>query len=277
MPPRPLLTMDRSQPLPAVLADALTAPLGRLGTSWHYFESIGSTNDVAAKLAAEGREGAVVIADAQTAGRGRRGHSWSSPAGAGLYVSVVMSPRLARSEPERATALLTMMAGLAIADAVEQTTGLSPTIKWPNDLLVGRRKLAGILAEGVSHPASGTVQSVVLGYGLNVSPASYPPELVDRVTSIESELGRAFDRGEIFAATLSALARRYDDLVAARYDAILDAWRARAPAALGARVSFDTKDGAKSGVTSGVDSYGALLVRRGEVVERIVSGEVRWE
>lgn len=269
--------MTRSQRLPPDLTAALASSFGRLGTSWHYFETIGSTNDVAAVLAAEGRDGAVVIADAQSAGRGRRGHTWCSPPGAGLYVSVVMSPRQASREPDRAVALLTMTAGLALAEAVEAATGLAPGIKWPNDLLVGRRKLAGILAEGVSQPATGAVHAVVLGYGLNVSPAAYPPELVDRVTSLESELGRPFDRAEICAATLRSLARRYDDLLDARYDAILDAWRARAPASRGARVTFDAKEGAASGVTAGVDHLGALLVRRGDVIERVVSGEVRWE
>lgn len=267
-----------AQPLPADLADAVTrVELRRLGTSWHFFESIGSTNDVAARLAADGREGAVVVADTQTAGRGRRGHSWCSPAGAGLYVSVVLSPRLALHDPDRATLLLTLTAGLALAEAVETATGLAPAIKWPNDLLVGRRKLAGILAEGVSRHDAPAVQSVVLGYGLNLQPAAYPQELRDRVTSIESELGRRFERAPIWAATLEALAARYDDLLAARYDAILDAWRARAPGSRHARVSWDKGDGVATGVTAGVDAHGALLVRCDRAVERIVSGEVRWE
>jgi len=267
-----------ARPLPADLAEAVSrVPLGRLGTSWHFFESIGSTNDVAARLASDGRDGAVVIADGQTAGRGRRGHSWCSPAGAGLYVSVVLSPRLARHDPDRATLLLTMTAGLALAEGVAAATGLAPAIKWPNDLLIGRRKLAGILAEGVSRQDSPAVQSVVLGYGLNLQPAAFPPELRDRVTSVESELGRRFERGPIWAATLQALAARYDDLLDARYDAILDAWRARAPGSRNARVSWEKAGGRATGVTAGVDGDGALLVRGDGGIERIVSGEVRWE
>ena len=267
-----------AQTLPSELADAIArVDLRRLGTSWHFFESIGSTNDVAAVLAADGREGAVVIADTQTAGRGRRGHTWCSPAGAGLYVSVVLSPRLARHDPDRATLLLTMTAGLALAEAVSQATGLVPAIKWPNDLLIGRRKLAGILAEGVARHDAPAVQSVVLGYGLNLQPAAFPPELRDRVTSIESELGRRFDRGPILASTLEALAVRYDDLLEARYDAILDAWRALAPGSRNARVSWDRTNGVATGVTAGVDSDGALLVVCDGAIERIVAGEVRWE
>lgn len=271
---------DSPQPLPSDLADALEArrrDLAPLGGEILYFETIGSTNDVAATLAAKGgHEGTIVVADAQTAGRGRRGRSWFSPPGAGLYVSTILSPARAGAQRERATALLTIAAGVALAEAVERATGLSPAIKWPNDLLVDRRKLAGILAEGVTSPSNADVQAVVLGYGINVAPAAYPPELASRVTSLETELGRAVDRAMLCAESLASLAARYRDLVAGRFDAILDAWRARALGTRGARVEWDTPQGVRIGTTEGVDAMGALLVRTGERVERIVAGEVRW-
>jgi BirA family biotin operon repressor/biotin-[acetyl-CoA-carboxylase] ligase len=266
------LPNDFSAALEAVgprLAPLSAAPL--------FFPTIGSTNDVAASLAAgPAGEGAVVIAEAQTAGRGRRGHSWFSPPGSGLYVSVVLSPARARAAPDRATALLTLSAGVALAEAIERVSGLSPAIKWPNDLLVGRRKLAGILAEGVASRSGGAVTSVVLGYGINVSQAAYPPELSDRATSLESELGRPIDRALLCAETLAALAGRYRDLLDARFDAILDAWRARAPGSRGAAVAWDDPAGTRTGTTAGVDEMGALLVRSGDRVDRIVAGEVRW-
>jgi BirA family biotin operon repressor/biotin-[acetyl-CoA-carboxylase] ligase len=219
----------------------------------------------------------VVIAEAQTAGRGRRGHTWFSPPGSGLYVSLVLAPVRARHSSSRAVSLLTLMAGVAIAEAVERITGLRADIKWPNDLLVGRRKLAGILAEAVARADAATgVGEVVLGYGINVSPAAYPPDLNDRVTSLESELGRSVDRAMLTAETIAAIAERYDDLLACRFDAILDAWRARSPGSQGARVSWETPQGVQSGVTDGIDDHGALLVRSGATVERIVAGEVRW-
>ena len=242
-----------------------------------YFETIGSTNDVAASLASSGdAEGVVVIADAQTAGRGRRGHTWFSPPSAGLYVSVVLAPARSVASPERATALLTLMAGVALSQAVEQVTGLAPAIKWPNDLLVERRKLAGILAEGVASPSSAGLQGVVLGYGINVMTAAYPPDLASRVTSLEAELGRAIDRAALCAESLATLAERYRDLIDGRYDAILDGWRSRAFGARGARVEWDTPAGVRTGITEGIDDMGALLVRVGGSVERIVAGEVRW-
>jgi BirA family biotin operon repressor/biotin-[acetyl-CoA-carboxylase] ligase len=266
--------------LPADLTaalDAVAARLAPLTSRPLFYRTIGSTNDVAASLAAgPASEGAVVIAEAQTAGRGRRGHRWFSPPGSGLYVSVVLSPARARASPDRATALLTLSAGVALAEAIERSSGLVPAIKWPNDLLVGRRKLAGILAEGVAPPAGGAVTSVVLGYGINVSRTAYPPELGDCATSLESELGRPIDRAMLCAETLAALAERYRDLLDARFDAILDAWRARAPGSRGAAVAWDDPGGTRTGTTAGVDEIGALLVRSGDRVERIVAGEVRW-
>jgi BirA family biotin operon repressor/biotin-[acetyl-CoA-carboxylase] ligase len=271
----------RPEALPGDLADALMAAgpqLGRLASRVLYFSSIGSTNDVAAALAASaGSEGAVVVADAQSAGRGRRGRVWFSPPGAGLYVSTVLTPARARWAPDKATTILTLAAGVALAEAIQHVTGLAPDIKWPNDLLVGRRKLAGILAEGVGAPApAGVVQAVVLGFGVNVRRAAYPPELGDRVTALEPELGRPVDRAALLVAALSALAARYGDLLDARFDAILDAWRRRAPGSRGAEVAWDTPQGTQTGTTAGIDETGALLVQSGDRLERLLAGEVRW-
>jgi BirA family biotin operon repressor/biotin-[acetyl-CoA-carboxylase] ligase len=254
--------------VPPELAEALAnvrPRLGRLGASTLFFPTIGSTNDVAAAIATEG---AVVIAEEQTAGRGRRGRGWFSPPGSGLYVSVVLMPNRAR-DPMRATRLLTLAAGVAIAEAIETITGLRVDLKWPNDVHVSRRKLAGILAEADE-------ARVVLGYGINILPAAFPPDLGDRATSLEAELGRPVDRHQLLAETLAALSARYHDLLEGRFDAILDAWRWRAPAASGARVTWTAPSGPQSGVTCGIDGDGALLVRIGDRMEHIVGGEVTW-
>lgn len=210
-----------------------------------------------------------MVADEQTSGRGRRGRTWFSPPGSGLYVSVILMPRSARVEPERATAVLTIAAGVALVEGIEAATGLRANLKWPNDVYVARRKLAGILAEA-------DIPAVTLGYGINVGPMAYPPELADRATSLETELGRAVDRATVFAETLAALAARYDDLRDGAIDAILDAWRARAPGHRGAAVSWTGPAGELSGTTAGIDGHGALLVRVGDRIERIVAGELKW-
>ena len=251
--------------------------LGRLASPILYFEIVGSTNDEAmsrsAKASAERCDGLVIVAEQQTAGRGRRGHAWFSPPGSGLYVSVVLAPARA-IDPARATTLLTLAAGVALAEGIAEATGLAVDLKWPNDLQVSRRKLGGILAE-----SSGTgdrADIVVVGYGLNVLATAFPPELRDRATSLESELGRAVDRHHLLVETLAALSRRYEDLLAGRFDAILDAWRRHAPAASGAAVTWTTNAGTASGVTAGIDALGALLVKVDGRIERIVSGEVLW-
>ena len=272
-----------SDALPREFAEALERArdrLGRLGTRVLYFSSTPSTSEVAAAIAAgPDPEGVVVIAERQTAGRGRFGRTWFSPPSSGLYASVVLVPGRARVDPTRAKMLLTLTAGVALAEAIEVLTGLRADVKWPNDLYVARRKLGGILAEGVPRAAHGgplEVLNVVIGYGINVRPAAYPPELRDRATSLESELGRPIDRVQLFIETLVALARRYADLLRGEYDAILDAWRQRAPASVGTRVMWATPSGVRSGVTAGIDDHGALLVQTGGRVERIVAGELTW-
>jgi len=257
-------------------AVALARPrMGRLGSSVRFFPSIGSTNDIALGLATSGdHEGAVIVADEQTAGRGRRGHVWFSPAQSGLYVSVIVSPSRARSTPSRAISLLTLATGVGLAEGIEVFSGLRPTLKWPNDVFLAGRKVAGILAEASGGRPVG--DAVVVGYGINVRSTAYPPELGDRATSIEAELGRHVGRDEILVETLAAVGRRYDDLLDGRFGAILDAWRDRAPGALGATVAWQTTAGEQSGVTAGVDDDGALLVRVGARTERIIAGELTW-
>ena len=228
------------------------------------FQTVPSTMDLAAKLAEEGAaQGVVVAADEQTAGRGRRGATWASPPGAGLYFSFVARPSSSWLP------LVTLAAGVGVRDGIQAATGLAAGLKWPNDLLVGKRKLAGILAEGLSIGTTG--QAVVIGVGVNVLRASYPPDVAARATSIEDELGRAVDRETVLAQVLVALERRLDTLERDPDD-ILRAWRDASPTATGTRVEW----GGKHGVTAGLDEGGALLVRTPSGVERVIGGELRW-
>jgi BirA family biotin operon repressor/biotin-[acetyl-CoA-carboxylase] ligase len=268
-------------PLPREFADAIEQArdrLGPIGSRVAFFSTVGSTNDVASTLAAaSSHEGTVVIADSQTAGRGRLGRTWFSPPGNGLYVSVVLRLSRAGRDVDRAAKLVTIAAGAALAEAIAAATALGVAVKWPNDLYVGRRKLGGILAEAAMTASSAAgIDTVIVGYGINVGSMAYPPELGDRATSLEIELGRPVDRAFLLAETLAAVARRHDDLLAGRFDAILDAWRARAPGSRGSRVSWSTPSGTRTGTTSGIDEQGALLVQVGDDVERIVAGEITW-
>jgi BirA family biotin operon repressor/biotin-[acetyl-CoA-carboxylase] ligase len=255
----------------------LAPRLGRMAHRILWLETAGSTNDIAARLADLGAdEGTVVVAETQTAGRGRIGRAWFSPPGAGLYVSVILrpSPGADFSPRENPTALLTLASGVALAEGVQAATGLPAEIKWPNDLIVAKRKLAGILAEAAAQGAA--LQFIVLGFGVNLRPAAYPPELTDRVTSVEAEINRQADRGMILAEILVALAARYDDLQHGRFDAILGAWRQRAASLRGSQVEWDSGGGVIRGRAEDIDQTGALLVRVAGTVRRVVAGEVRW-
>lgn len=234
-----------------------------------WYAEVSSTNDVAATLADRGEpEGTVIIADAQSAGRGRHGRIWASPPGAGLYMSILMRPAA------HAVSLLTIAAGVALADGIQVATGLQPQLKWPNDVYIGGRKLAGILAEAGTSKSG--VQHVVLGCGINLMPAAYPPDVAARATSIESELGRPVDRGLLLVECLVALHSRYRDLQARASATVIERWRDRAVSTLGRRVEWDVAGVTRHGVAEDIDETGALLVRDGTARARVISGEVRW-
>lgn len=273
-------SLSERSPLPDDIRGELArhrARLGVLADHLHYFRSVTSTNDVAARLADSGAaEGTVVLADAQSAGRGRLGRTWFSPAAAGLYVSIVFRPgRPPWSAGDIAPASrLTLMAGVGLAEGIRASTGLPGEIKWPNDILVGRRKLAGILAEA---PAAGSsIEHVILGFGINVQSTAYPRALADRVTSIEMELGRSVERALVLAEVLASIEQGRQALMSGRFDAILTRWRALSPSSRGATVEWPGPDGLLRGRTAGIDDDGALLVRVGDQTERVLGGEIRW-
>jgi BirA family biotin operon repressor/biotin-[acetyl-CoA-carboxylase] ligase len=234
-----------------------------------WFDTVESTMSVAAAAAADGAPaGRIVIADQQTAGRGRRGHAWISPPGVGLYFSYL-------ARPARHVELITLAAGVGVRDGIAAATGLLAELKWPNDLLTGSRKLAGLLAEGqhLSRPEA----SVVIGVGVNVAPAAYPSEVALRATNLESETGCEISRFSVFAAVLEHLADALRALDAGNAGDILRRWREASPLAVGATVRW-VKDGVEEqGVTAGIDDSGALLVRTSTAVERVIAGELQWE
>lgn len=271
--------MTNAESLPAVLAVALDAARPRLGPhvgDVAYVESVPSTMDAAgARGEAGAPHGVVVVAGAQSAGRGRRGHTWSSPPGAGLYLSIVVRPPVAPHVEGAPSVfgLLTLAAGLAVAEGVGHATGLEASLKWPNDLFYGY-KLAGVLAEG--HHIGTDQQFVVVGVGINVLDVTYVGEQ-ERATSLERELGARPDAGAVLAEVLAAWNGRYQDLLDGRFGRIVDRWRVRATGLAGRPVSWSDQDGTHEGTTTGVDATGALLIDTGERVARITSGAVRWQ
>jgi BirA family biotin operon repressor/biotin-[acetyl-CoA-carboxylase] ligase len=271
-----------SDPLPADLAEALSASACLPpGVTLQYFSEAESTNDIALALAEAGApDGTAVLADWQRAGRGRRGRSWFSPPGAGVYLSSIVrtSRDVGAAGSTWPMALLTLAAGVAVAEAVSSSTGLPVELKWPNDVVIGRpwRKLAGVLCESVGVGAR--VDAIVVGIGVNLRAAAYPPELSDRATSIEVELGRSVDRAMLVVGCLEHLAGGVRRLRQRDRDGVVSAWRQLGRAGLnGASVRWHQESGEQRGLARDIDPDGALVIERGGQLERISAGEVLWD
>jgi len=248
----------------------------RFAGNIRFFESIHSTNTHAmAEADAGAPDGMVYVADEQTAGRGRGAHAWASPPGTGLYVSVLLRPRLAPAD----ALWLSLAAGLAVHDAVERVTSLKADLRWPNDLLFGRRKFCGILSEMNAEVTR--IRHMVIGIGINVLQQAFPPELRDLATSLYIETGREWPRQELLMAILEALNGEVNALTATDSGKIGQATASilkrleRASSWIrGKRVYVEEQDG-YAGVTEGLDPRGFLLIRTPEGLKTVYSGGVR--
>lgn len=241
------------------------------GRSFRYYDEIESTNAEAKSLAISGApEGTVVIADCQTAGRGRLGHRWVSPAGKGLLFTVLLRPELAINDAP----LLTLVAAVAVAEGIEEHTGVQTRIKWPNDIFVGDRKVGGILME-VSGDRD-EVEWLAVGIGVNVNTeyGDLPVGLRRTATSLKMARGDTVDRSDLLANLLLSLERHYSDAVANGFEDAVSSFRGR-DYLLGKSVTVQTRRGPIIGNAAGVDERGALLVDIGDRrIRRFHSGEV---
>ena len=241
-----------------------------VGQALHWYEEVGSTNDVAKELADEGAlHGEVVIAERQSAGRGRRGRSWSSPPRKNLYLSVVLRPDL---PPARAPEV-TLLAAVAVCQAVRRAGVASAAIKWPNDVLASGRQLAGVLTEMAAEVER--VQWLVVGIGVNVNAAAddFPDELRELATSLLIERGDPVPRALFAAALLTALEEWLDRHAAEGFAPVRAAWREMSDT-LGRQVRVRVGTADLVGLAEDVDETGALLVRTASGLERVVAGDV---
>ncbi|MBV9790934.1 MAG: biotin--[acetyl-CoA-carboxylase] ligase [Chloroflexi bacterium] len=242
-----------------------------VGKQLQFFSSVGSTNDLLKEQARLGAaEGLVFVTDEQVAGRGRRGRSWTAPAGTSLLVSMLLHPGWL---PAGDAFLITILAAVAAAEAIESVTALDVDLKWPNDLQIEGRKLGGILVE--TEMSEAQLRWVVIGCGINVnwSPRAIP-ELAEIATSLSDELGRPIDRREVLRALLTRLDQRYDQLRQGARSALFDAWRSRLRT-LGQSVRAETPSGPIFGVAHDVTLDGGLILRDDQGRQHIVmAGEV---
>jgi BirA family transcriptional regulator, biotin operon repressor / biotin---[acetyl-CoA-carboxylase] ligase len=261
----------------ALHADDLLARLGKtrvIGRDIRVFERTTSTNDVIEKLARDGvKEGVVVFAEAQTRGRGRLGRRWLSPGRKGLWFSILLRPDL---RPQEATQL-TVASATALRRAIASATGLQPEIKWPNDILVGGKKVSGILTELSAE--LDRVRYVILGIGVdvNLGAAEFPPELRKLATSLKIEAGRMIPRAELATAILRELDADYARIGGGGFAKVADEWQAHC-LTLGCQVTIQTGERKIRGRAESLDESGALLLRTEHGhLERIIGGDVTVE
>ncbi len=239
----------------------------RIGKRIHRFAEVASTNEEAKRIAWEGApEGTVVLAEAQTSGRGRRGRPWVSPAG-NLYLSAILRPAI---EPQAAPPLAPAM-GLAVALAVEDVAPVTAQLKWPNDVLVGGRKVSGVLTESLI--SGGQLSAVVVGIGVNVG-VELPETLAAIATTLSREAGRNVRRAEMEEALLQRMTEIYARFLDGGFAGLADEWGER-DSLLAKPVRIDAGGRMIEGEGAGVAKSGALLVRAaGGVLQEIATGEV---
>jgi BirA family biotin operon repressor/biotin-[acetyl-CoA-carboxylase] ligase len=214
-------------------------------------------------------EGAVVLAEEQTAGRGRVGRSWHSERGAGLYVTLLLRPKLS---PVQAP-LLTMLAGLSAHTAVLAQTGLAPELKWPNDLLLNGKKLGGILTEMYAEPNA--VRFVIVGIGINVSQEKFPGELAGTATSLWKETGRSHSRLEVLVKLLSQFETDYNRFLREGAAYVVQRFELVSGFANGKRVKVDTGRETFVGTTYGLSADGLLMVmKENGTSTTVIAGDV---
>jgi BirA family biotin operon repressor/biotin-[acetyl-CoA-carboxylase] ligase len=265
---------------PLDLAQTRTALIGtRFAAHLHHFPTIHSTNTSLLEAAANGiPEGTVYVADEQTAGRGRGGHTWHSTPGEGLYVSVLAKPSLHLRE----ALWLSLAAGLAVQAAIRSTAGLpshlQPDLRWPNDILLGHKKLGGILVETAVEPdASATLRYAVIGIGINLNHAAFPPDLAPLATSLRLATGHPQSRQTLLVALLRALDYELTQLEShtPHTSTLLDRFTAASTWVRGKHVHVP-EQGGYTGITAGLDPHGFLLVTATDGTQRtVLSGGVR--
>jgi BirA family biotin operon repressor/biotin-[acetyl-CoA-carboxylase] ligase len=236
----------------------------------HHFFRTDSTNRVAMELGYAGEaEGAVVLAEEQTAGRGRAGRSWHSERATGIYLTLLLRPRIS---PVQAP-LLTMMAGLSAHSAVQSLTGLNVDVKWPNDLMLNGKKLGGILTE--MHAETTMVRFVIVGIGINVNQEKFPGELSGIATSLRAETGKSESRLELLARLLGEFETDYNRFLREGAKSVVDRFTQVSSYARGKKVRVTNGGETFVGITAGLGPEGLLQVNRedGRVVT-ILAGDV---
>jgi BirA family biotin operon repressor/biotin-[acetyl-CoA-carboxylase] ligase len=261
---------------PDLLLPSEVKPLlkkGWMGNQIHYYPVIESTNSEAYQLALRGaREGEIVIAESQKKGKGRLGRTWFSPPYLNLYLSLILRPQI----PPHQASLITLLAAVATAQAIRRISGMSPNIKWPNDILIGNRKVAGLLNE--IHSEVDRIHFVILGIGvnLNMDGKLFPRELRSLATSLKQEMGEPVSRKSFLKLLLEELEQWYQVFLKEGSAPVLKAWRERAQME-GKPVRVISFGEVVKGTAVDIDSDGTLILKAEDGrLKRIVAGDVEY-
>ncbi len=253
-----------------------SAILKMLHTDWAgknpVFRAVtGSTNTDAAELAAAGAvHGTLVIADRQQAGRGRRGRVWESPAGENVFMSIVLRPRI----PAEKAPMLTLVMALALAEGISAISGVQAGIKWPNDIVMHRHKICGILTE-MHMNSDGSIRDVVIGVGINVNMQEFPASIRDMAGSLYTETGEKYDRNELIASVMEHFEKNYDIFAEAESLAPLKAAYEERLLNMEQEVRVLDPAGEYTGKALGITLTGELRVeRQGGMITEVNAGEV---
>lgn len=239
-----------------------------IGKEIHYFKEVDSTNEVAKKLAEEGaQEGTIVIAESQTSGKGRLGKKWISPSG-GVWMTIVLRPDI----PPHQAPQLTLVTGVAMAKTLDKECGLDVGIKWPNDILIGNKKVCGILTEAITNHKLDFVL-VGIGLDLNVDLDNFPPELREGATSLKRELHRDIPGVKLVQNFLTDFENLYDEFKAGNFPEILAEWR-RLSKTIGRHVEVHKRGRVVTGEAIGVNKDGMLILEMEDgSLRKVMSGE----
>jgi biotin-[acetyl-CoA-carboxylase] ligase BirA-like protein len=241
-----------------------------LGQSGLYFRSLTSTNDTAKQLASSGvKEGTIVLAESQLKGKGRLGRKWFSPEG-GLWFSVILRPRI---KPKHALKL-TLLGSVATVKTLNELYEIGAEIKWPNDILINRGKVCGVLTEASIKGRN--LSFAVLGFGINANldPEVFPRHFRDSVATLKTQLGKKISREILLCELLENVEICYDLFKKGKFETILDDWR-KLSGFLGSYVRIFDGQRSIEGTALDLDADGALIIRlRDQNVRRVVSGDV---
>ena len=253
------------------IRDGLANLNPRIGSKIVFFRIIGSTNTAAAGLAEKGeQDGTVIIAESQTEGRGRRGRTWASPAGKNLYLSIILRPGI----PPRDASILTFMSAVACASAIRRLSSVPVSVKWPNDLMAGGRKIGGILTE--MKATSSCIDYAVIGVGinLNLDKSDMPDNIRDTATSLMLQTGLPQSRTGHALEIIKAMDHWYTILLESGKGRIIESWQ-RLSSTTGRAVTVINGETKLTGIAEGIDSEGLLILRLGDnSIMKISSGDV---